>query len=62
MNNVKHLITSLLIILSISLSAQNGEIKGKVTDRAGQPVSNANISITDTKLGSSTNDAGLLID
>ncbi|MER3373379.1 MAG: TonB-dependent receptor [Allomuricauda sp.] len=53
---------NILLILSLtilcSVQAQTGNLRGKVTDQSNNPLSNVNIAISHTSLGTTTNDSG----
>lgn len=53
---------NILLILSLtilcSVQAQTGNLRGKVTDQRNNPLSNVNIAISHTSLGTTTDDSG----
>lgn len=54
----------LLVLFNLSLfvmSAQVGQIKGKVTSTSGRPIPNANVLIVGTQQGGNSNDTGQFI-
>ena len=53
------LVGAMLAVPSASAQAQNAVITGKVTSEAGQPLSVANIFITELTVSVPTNDAGV---
>src|SRR6476620_11426359 len=53
------LLNSFLLCLFWSAFAQNREIKGKVTDESGLPLSGANVIAKGSKTGTQTNKDGL---
>jgi len=56
---MKHLLTLLFLIATgTCVWAQEGKIQGKVTDKLGKPVPQANISITGTSKGTATDADG----
>ncbi|MEN8192732.1 MAG: TonB-dependent receptor [Bacteroidota bacterium] len=55
---MKHLFLLLIFFSSLSI-AQIKELKGKITDENGNPLSYANILLKNTSIGTSTNDEGL---
>jgi hypothetical protein len=54
---MRTLISSLLLLLSLNLSAQT-IINGKVTDNKGVPIQNANVYLDGTYDGSTSNEKG----
>jgi len=57
--DMKSITFILLLITSISLSAQGTRIKGKITDNNNQPVIGANVYLEGTYDGASTDTAGI---
>ena len=52
---------SLVLIVSANCLAQTASVKGTVKDMAGNPISNATISLGNTALGSTTDTQGKFI-
>ncbi|MEP4948805.1 MAG: carboxypeptidase-like regulatory domain-containing protein, partial [Flavobacteriaceae bacterium] len=55
---MKYLLFSLSFVLTFTIQAQSGNLKGKVTDQFNNALSNVNIMLSNTSLGSTTNNQG----
>lgn len=54
----KFLLAFVALLISISVSAQNRVVTGKVTDEKSAPVVNASVTVPGTKLGTTTDNLG----
>lgn len=55
---LNHILSCLLVLVSIAAAGQNATIKGVVTDETGTPLGNATIGITGSTLGTSSDSEG----
>ena len=58
MSKIKALVAALLLLLPVAVFAQNMQVKGVVTDKAGEPVPFASVMAKGTMIGASTDALG----